>query len=51
LERQRFLMHPLSVGRRFTGKMQIHKFECELWLPLSPSELFPFFADAANLID
>ena len=29
--------------------MTIHKFESELWLPLPPGELFPFFADAANL--
>jgi len=29
--------------------MRIRKFSTELWLPLSPSELFPFFADAANL--
>jgi ligand-binding SRPBCC domain-containing protein len=29
--------------------MRIRNFSTELWLPLSPSELFPFFADAANL--
>jgi hypothetical protein len=29
--------------------MTIREFQCELWLPLSPEELFPFFADAANL--
>ena len=29
--------------------MRIHEFKCELWLPLTPGELFPFFADAANL--
>ena len=29
--------------------MTIHEFQFELWLPLPPAELFPFFADAANL--
>jgi ligand-binding SRPBCC domain-containing protein len=29
--------------------MTVHEFRSELWLPLSPAELFPFFADAANL--
>ncbi len=29
--------------------MTIHEFQCELWLPVAPEELFPFFADAANL--
>ncbi|MBM3839655.1 MAG: SRPBCC family protein [Verrucomicrobia bacterium] len=29
--------------------MTIHEFQCELWLPLPPEELFPFFADAGNL--
>lgn len=29
--------------------MRVREFQCELWLPLSPGELFPFFADAANL--
>jgi ligand-binding SRPBCC domain-containing protein len=29
--------------------MRIHEFQSELWLPLSPKNLFPFFADAANL--
>ncbi len=29
--------------------MRIHEFLCELWLPPPPEELFPFFADAANL--
>ncbi|MFM8469490.1 MAG: SRPBCC family protein [Limisphaerales bacterium] len=29
--------------------MRIHEFQCELWLPLPPEELFSFFADAANL--
>jgi len=29
--------------------MKVHEFQFELWLPLPPKELFPFFADAANL--
>jgi ligand-binding SRPBCC domain-containing protein len=29
--------------------MRVHVFQSELWLPLPPAELFPFFADAANL--
>jgi len=29
--------------------MKIHLFECELWFPQTPAEIFPFFADAANL--
>ena len=29
--------------------MRGHEFQTELWLPLPPEELFPFFADAANL--
>lgn len=29
--------------------MRVHEFQSELWLPLPPAELFPFFADAANL--
>ncbi len=29
--------------------MKVHEFHAELWLPLPPAELFPFFADAANL--
>jgi ligand-binding SRPBCC domain-containing protein len=29
--------------------MRVREFTSELWLPLSPSELFPFFGDAANL--
>jgi ligand-binding SRPBCC domain-containing protein len=29
--------------------MTVHEFQSELWLPLPPEELFPFFADAANL--
>ena len=29
--------------------MKIREFQTELWLPLPPEKLFPFFADAANL--
>ena len=29
--------------------MKVREFQCELWLPLPPEQLFPFFADAANL--
>ncbi len=29
--------------------MRIREFQCELWLPLPPEKLFPFFADAFNL--
>ena len=29
--------------------MRGHEFHCETWLPLPPEELFPFFADAANI--
>ena len=29
--------------------MKIREFQSELWLPIPPEELFPFFADAANL--
>ena len=29
--------------------MRIHEFHTELWLPVPPEEVFPFFADAANL--
>lgn len=29
--------------------MKIREFKSELWLPLPPKELFPFFADATNL--
>jgi len=29
--------------------MRVREFSTEVWLPLPPEELFPFFADAANL--
>lgn len=29
--------------------MREHEFQCELWLPRPPEEVFPFFADAGNL--
>lgn len=29
--------------------MKIRELQSEIWLPLTPEELFPFFADAANL--
>lgn len=29
--------------------MRLREFQSELWLPLPPEQLFPFFADAANL--
>ena len=29
--------------------MRIREFRSELWLPLTPEELFPFFCNAANL--
>lgn len=29
--------------------MRVHQFNTELWLPLAKAELFPFFAEAANL--
>lgn len=29
--------------------MRVHEFESELWLPLPPVEIFPFFSDAGNL--
>jgi ligand-binding SRPBCC domain-containing protein len=29
--------------------MRIREFHSELWLPLPPEQLFPFFAEAANL--
>ena len=30
-------------------RMRIHEFFSELWLPVLPDKLFPFFADASNL--
>jgi ligand-binding SRPBCC domain-containing protein len=29
--------------------MRLREFQSEVWLPLSPQDLFPFFADAGNL--
>lgn len=29
--------------------MRVREFQSELWLPVPPGKLFPFFADAANL--
>ena len=29
--------------------MRIREFKTELWLPLPPEKVFPFFADAFNL--
>ncbi|MBM3871042.1 MAG: SRPBCC family protein [Verrucomicrobia bacterium] len=29
--------------------MRLREYRCELWLPRTPEQLFPFFADAANL--
>ena len=29
--------------------MTVHEFKSELWLPLPPEEVFPFFGNAANL--
>lgn len=29
--------------------MRVHQFNTELWLPLAKADLFPFFAEAANL--
>jgi ligand-binding SRPBCC domain-containing protein len=29
--------------------VRVRELQCEVWLPLLPEELFPFFADAGNL--
>ncbi len=29
--------------------MRVHEYRSDLWLPLVPEELFPYFADAGNL--
>jgi ligand-binding SRPBCC domain-containing protein len=29
--------------------MRVREFKSEIWLPMPPDEVFPFFADAANL--
>lgn len=29
--------------------MRLREFQCELWLPVPPKQVFPFFADAGNL--
>lgn len=29
--------------------MRVREFQSEIWLPLPPDQLFPFFADAGNL--
>ena len=29
--------------------MRVREFRSEIWLPMPPDEIFPFFADAANL--
>ena len=30
--------------------MREREFQCELWLPLPPAEVFPFFAEAGNVV-
>jgi len=37
------------TGKSLNSSMRIHEFRSELWLPLPPTEVFPFFADAMNL--
>ncbi len=39
------------ISKRLTKKniMRVREFSTELWLPLPPEKIFPFFADAGNL--